>query len=103
MGGGTFLMLTVGSGFALAAFPAGAQTLGAAAELKPYQQPSAFVSITDDGTVTVTIGKTDIGQGVHTALPMLVAEQMDADWSKGRCELTPAAPAYNCPFAPPQG
>src|SRR5258707_12644375 len=93
----TFLKLTVGSGFALAAFPAGAQTPGTAAELKPHQQPSAFVSIAADGTVTVTIGKIDIGQGVHTALPMLVAEEMDADWSKVRCELAPAGEAYKDP------
>src|SRR5712692_1361786 len=94
----TFLKLTVGSGFALAAFPAGAQTSGAAAELKPHQQPSAFVSINADGTVTVTIGKTEIGQGVNTALAMLVAEEMDADWSKVRCELAPAGEAYKDPF-----
>ncbi len=93
----TFLKLTVGSGFALAAFPAGAQTPGTAAELKPHQQPSAFVSIAADGTVTVTIGKIDIGQGVHTALPMLVAEEMDADWNKVRCELAPAGEAYKDP------
>jgi len=85
--------LTVGSGFALAAFPAGAQAPGAAA-LKPHEQPSAFVSVNADGTVTVTIGKTEIGQGVNTALAMLVAEEMDADWSKVRCELAPAGEAY---------
>jgi len=91
----TFLKMAAGSGFALAAFPAGAQT---AAGLKPHEQPSAFVSIADDGTVTVTIGKTEIGQGVNTALAMLVAEEMDADWSKVRCELAPAGEAYKDPF-----
>src|SRR6266853_5783430 len=92
----TFLKLTVGSGFALAAFPAGAQTPGTAA-LKPHEQPSAFVSINADGMVTLTIGKTEIGQGVNTALAMLVAEEMDADWSKVRCELAPAGEAYKDP------
>src|SRR5258708_22911544 len=92
-----FLKLTVGSGFALAAFPAGAQAPGAAA-LKPHEQPSAFVSINADGTVTVTIGKTEIGQGVNTALAMLVAEEMDADWGKVRCELAPAGDASKDPF-----
>src|SRR5436190_1122073 len=92
----TFLKIAVGSGFALAAFPAGAQPSGAAG-LKPQQQPSAFVSIAVDGTVTVTIGKLDFGQGVHTSLPMLVADEMDADWSKVRCELAPAGEAYKDP------
>ena len=89
--------MAVGSGFALAAFPAAAQIANCRADLKPHQQPSAFVSIAGDGAVTVTIGKTDIGQGVHTALPMLVAEEMDADWSKVRCELAPAGEAYKDP------
>jgi isoquinoline 1-oxidoreductase beta subunit len=90
--------MAVGSGFALAAFPAGAQTSSAAAGLKPHEQPSAFVTIDADGAVTVTIGKTDIGQGVHTALPMLIAEEMDADWTKVRCELAPAGDAYKDPI-----
>jgi isoquinoline 1-oxidoreductase subunit beta len=94
----TFLKMAVGSGFALVAFPAGAQTAGAAPGLKPHQQPLAFVSIAGDGTVTVTIGKIDIGQGVQTSLPMLVADEMDADWSKVRCELAPAGEAYKDPL-----
>jgi isoquinoline 1-oxidoreductase beta subunit len=94
----TFLKMAAGSGFALAAFPAGAQTSAANAGLKPHEQPSAFVSIETDGTVTVTIGKTEIGQGVNTALAMLVAEEMDADWSKMRCELAPAGEAYKDPI-----
>ena len=100
----TFLKMAIGSGFALAALPTGAQApadtsghLRYGAGLKPYQQPAAFVSIADDGTVTVTIGKLDFGQGVQTSLPMLVAEEMDADWSKVHCELAPAGEAYKDP------
>src|SRR6266850_6662341 len=93
----SFLKVGVGSGFALGAYPIGAQTEIGDGALKPNQQPSAFVSIDADGTVTVTIGKIDIGQGVHTALPMLVAEEMDADWNKVRCELAPAGEAYKDP------
>ena len=93
----TFLKMAAGSGFALAAFPAGAQTSGAAPSLKPQQQPLAFVSIAGDGVLTVTIGKLEFGQGVQTALPMLVADEMDADWSKVRCELAPAGEAYKDP------
>lgn len=77
----TFLKLSFGSGFALCAVPLGAQT-EAAAQPKAPVQPSAFVSIDADGTVMVTIGKLEFGQGVQTALPMLVAEELDADWSK---------------------
>jgi isoquinoline 1-oxidoreductase beta subunit len=93
----SFLKVSAGSGFALGAYPIGAQTEIGDGALKPNQQPSAFVSIDADGTVTVTIGKIDIGQGVHTALPMLVAEEMDADWSTVRCKLAPAGEAYKDP------
>ena len=96
----SFLKISLGSGFALGVFPAGAQAPAAPAPagLKPGQQPSAFVSISPDGTVTVRIGKIDIGQGVHTALPMVVADEMDADWSKVRAELAPAGEAYKDPL-----
>ncbi|MDH0863478.1 xanthine dehydrogenase family protein molybdopterin-binding subunit [Mitsuaria sp. GD03876] len=100
-----FLKLGLASGFALYAAGAGAQdptaggsAPGAPEPLKPFQQPSAFVAIDADGVVTVTIGKIDFGQGVQTALPMLVAEELDADWSKVRCELAPAGEAYKDPF-----
>ncbi|MCY1253691.1 Isoquinoline 1-oxidoreductase subunit beta [compost metagenome] len=92
----TFLKLSVGSGFALCAVPLGAQTEAAAPPKAPVQ-PSAFVSIDADGTVMVTIGKLEFGQGVQTALPMLVAEELDADWSKVRCQLAPAGEAYKDP------
>ena len=87
----SFLKLSAASGFALGAFPLGALAEEAAqpaqapaqpAGLKPVQQPSAFVQIAKDGTVTVTINRLDFGQGVQTALPMILAEELDADWSK---------------------
>ncbi|MBB3291904.1 isoquinoline 1-oxidoreductase beta subunit [Mitsuaria sp. BK045] len=105
LGRRVFLKLGLAAGFALYAAPGGAQDAsvggsapGAPEPLKPFQQPSAFVAIDADGIVTVTIGKIDFGQGVQTALPMLVAEEMDADWSKVRCELAPAGEAYKDPF-----
>jgi isoquinoline 1-oxidoreductase subunit beta len=48
--------------------------------------PSVFLAIDDDGQVTVWVTKSEMGQGVQTALPMLVAEELDADWSKIRIE-----------------
>ena len=94
----SFLKVGAMSGFALGAYPVGAQTVAAEGALKAHQIPSAFVSVGADGAVTVTIGKIDIGQGVHTALPMLVAEEMDADWTKVRCEFAPAGEAYKDPI-----
>ena len=91
----SFLKMGVASGFALGAYPllAGAQS-AAPAGLKPFEQPSAFVRIDKDGTVTVTINRLEFGQGVLTALPMCLAEELDADWSKVKAEHGDANPAY---------
>ncbi len=93
----TFLKLSVASGFALGAYPlvAGAQGAPAAADgLKPFQQPGAFVGIDKDGNTTVTVNRLEFGQGVLTALPMALAEELDADWSKVRAVHGDADPAY---------
>jgi isoquinoline 1-oxidoreductase beta subunit len=50
---------------------------------KPHDLGS-FVQVDDDGIVTVWVSKSDMGQGVRTALPMIVAEEMDADWKNVR-------------------
>lgn len=97
----TFLKVTAASGFALGAFPLAATAQGAGAAepagLKPHEQPSAFVRIDADGTVTVTINRLDFGQGVQTGLPMILAEELDADWSKVRSVHGDANPAYADP------
>ncbi|GAC1477877.1 MAG: xanthine dehydrogenase family protein molybdopterin-binding subunit [Gemmatimonadaceae bacterium] len=48
--------------------------------------PNAWLRITPDGRVTVLLDKTEMGQGVMTSLPMIVAEELDADWSMVRSE-----------------
>ncbi len=61
---------------------------------KPPVNPNAFLRIAKDGSVTVMVKNLEFGQGVTTALPMLVAEELECDWSKVRAELAPAAPEY---------
>ena len=48
----------------------------------------------DGGEVTVWVTKSEMGQGVHTALPVLVAEELDADFSRIRIEQAIANPNY---------
>ncbi|CAI8840474.1 xanthine dehydrogenase family protein molybdopterin-binding subunit [Methylocaldum szegediense] len=57
--------------------------------------PNAFIRIGADETVTILINKSEMGQGVYTSLAMLVADELEADWSKVRVESAPVAPVYN--------
>ena len=60
-------------------------------------KPNAFIRIGTDDIVTVIVNKSEMGQGVYTSLPMLAAEELEADWSKVRYEPAPVDPAYNHP------
>ena len=60
-------------------------------------KPNAFVRIGSDEVVTVIVNHSEMGQGVFTSLPMLLAEELDADWTKVRFEPAPVDPAYNHP------
>ena len=59
--------------------------------------PNAFIHIGADDMVTIVVNKSEMGQGVYTSLPMLIAEELEVDWSKIRIEPAPVDPAYNHP------
>src|SRR6516164_7303041 len=52
--------------------------------------PNAFIRIDRDGDVALIIPQVEMGQGIYTALSMLLAEELDADWSRVRVEHAPA-------------
>lgn len=56
--------------------------------------PNAFLRIASDDTVTVLLARAEMGQGIWTTLPMLIAEELDTDWSTIRVEHALAAPPY---------
>ncbi len=56
--------------------------------------PNAWVRIDHSGNVTITVAKSEMGQGVRTALPMIVADELDADWSKVHVEQAVADDKY---------
>ncbi|QHF44862.1 carbon monoxide dehydrogenase [Pseudomonas sp. S35] len=97
----SFLKILGIGGLALGAFPHLAlaqQANGVAVEpLKPNQQPNAFVQIAPSGEVTVTINRLEFGQGVQTGLPMILAEELDADWSLVRSRNGTSDIAYQDP------
>jgi isoquinoline 1-oxidoreductase beta subunit len=76
--------------------PALAQEATAAPTPKVYP-PDAFVHIRPDGTIVIQVNRLEFGQGIHTALPMILADEMDADWSRVVAELAPADAVYGDP------
>ena len=67
--------------------------------------PNAFVRITPDDLVTVIVKHHEMGQGTATGIATLVAEELDADWSKVRVEYAPSDPKLynNTGWGPVQG
>src|SRR5437667_672648 len=59
--------------------------------------PDAFVHVRPDGKIVIRVNRLEFGQGVQTALPVLLADEMDADWSQVTAELAPAADIYRDP------
>jgi isoquinoline 1-oxidoreductase beta subunit len=57
--------------------------------------PNAFLRVGSDGSVTIVVNKSEMGQGVYTSLPMLVSEELECDWRKVRVQAAPVEPAYN--------
>ena len=66
----------------------------AAPAAPPLPQANAFLRIAPDDTVTVLLAHSEMGQGIWTSLPMLIAEELDFDVSRMKVEHAPAAPAY---------
>jgi isoquinoline 1-oxidoreductase beta subunit len=56
--------------------------------------PNAYVKITPDGKVTVVVARSEMGQGVRTALPMILAEELEADWTQITIEQAGASTLF---------
>jgi isoquinoline 1-oxidoreductase subunit beta len=52
--------------------------------------PLAFVAIGEDGTVTIVVHRSEMGQGVRTGMPIIVADELEADWGRVRVTQAPA-------------
>ena len=63
----------------------------------PNFNPHAFLEIAADDTVTVWVGQTNLGQGTHTGIPMIIADELDAAWESVRVKSAPAGEAFKDP------
>lgn len=78
-------------------FPGTAQEGNQGPPPKVYP-PDAFVHIKPDGKIVITVNRLEFGQGVQTSLPMILADELDADWAQVVAELAPAADVYKDPL-----
>jgi len=85
----TFLKAGGALSFAIAVAGDGLQLISAA-NAAAAQKINAWVSIDPDGTVTILSAGAEMGQGSMTSLPLILADEMDADWSKVKIEFAPA-------------
>jgi isoquinoline 1-oxidoreductase beta subunit len=53
------------------------------------EDPALFISIGEDGTVTVICHRSEMGQGIRTSLPMVVADELEADWARVKVAQAP--------------
>jgi len=66
-------------------------------------KPGTWVQITPDNLVTVFVNKSEMGQGVHTSIPMIVADELDADWKQVRIQMSPVTQEYADPVMKAHG
>jgi isoquinoline 1-oxidoreductase beta subunit len=75
------LVLVAGVGGVRRLDAAGSRSLTA----EPWE-PHAYIRIADDGMVTIVCHRSEMGQGIRTTMPMIIADEMEADWSRCRVE-----------------
>jgi CO/xanthine dehydrogenase Mo-binding subunit len=56
--------------------------------------PNAYLKITPDGKITIVVARSEMGQGVRTSLPMILAEELEADWTQIAIEQAGASTLY---------
>ena len=60
-------------------------------------KPHAFLEIATDDSITVWVGQTNLGQGTHTGIPMIIADELDASWETVQVKMALAAEPFKSP------
>jgi isoquinoline 1-oxidoreductase beta subunit len=95
-----FLKAGIAGGGLLLGFhvPAVMRPAGAASASPAQAKFNSWIRIAKDGTVTIIVGQSEMGQGIMTAIPMIIADELEAEWSKVRIEQAPSHPDYGDPM-----
>ena len=94
----TFIQLLGLGGLVMAFGPGGVRRLEAAeptpgTAADPWS-PHVYVRIDDDGAVTIVCHRSEMGQGIRTTMPMIIADEMEADWARCRVEQAVGDPKF---------
>jgi isoquinoline 1-oxidoreductase beta subunit len=92
----TFLKAT-GLTIAVSVTPYGFSLMNASAQKEGSFKPNVWFEITPDNKITITLGVAEMGQGSHTGLPMIIADELEADWKQLRIQQGPASQAFKNP------
>jgi isoquinoline 1-oxidoreductase beta subunit len=93
----TFLRVSAAGGALLVGGYVPGLRESATAEAAGLFEPNVWVKISADDTATIMLSMLEMGQGVMTSMPMLLAEELDLDWSKVKTEWAPADARYGNP------
>ncbi len=92
-------LVAAGTGLALSLqLPVSIAAEAPAARAAGPRNPSAFIHIAPDNSITIVTPSVEMGQGAHTAMPMIIVEELGGDWSHVRVKDAPAAAIYNNPM-----
>jgi len=92
----SFLKMT-GLTIAVSATPLGFSVINASAQKEGSFKPCVWFEITPTNRVTMTMGPSEMGQGSHTALAMVIADELEADWKQVKIMQGPASEAFKNP------
>jgi len=92
----TFLKAT-GLTIAVSVTPFGFNLMNASAQKEGSFKPNVWFEITPDNKITITLGIAEMGQGSRTGLPMIIADELEADWKQVRIQQGPASQAFKNP------
>ncbi len=93
-----FLRTSTQVGLVLGFYVANPGKMALAQNSPPPSEPNAFLHIAPDNSIKILVNRLEFGQGVLTSLPMLIAEELDADWRQVHAELAPAGDAFKDRF-----